>query len=169
MLAGTPASVELTARVRLVPRQHSRQHDNHYNTTRPHVGEGTLVWDASEQFRRHVGWRATLLLKFASPTLVLVHGRKPKVGQFDITAHVQQDILRLDIAMGNTQRMQVAHRTKQLSHVNDRDSFTLAQADLRNDLVKQLAARSIFKNEKSCIGRLKGLREERVDGAFCIG
>lgn len=88
---------------------------------------------------------------------MLVGIGQPKIHQFDPPIEINQQVLRLEIPMNNTQLMQVLNSSNNLLKILT--SLSFPQSLHPNNLIKKFALRYILHNQKQLFGCFDNLVE----------
>mmetsp|Transcript_18577 Transcript_18577/g.59407 ORF Transcript_18577/g.59407 Transcript_18577/m.59407 type:complete len:374 (-) Transcript_18577:68-1189(-) len=142
----------------LVEREEARKEDVQNDAARPDVRQEAVVSVVSEHLRRNVVWRAAsgVQQRARAEPLAAVQGREPKVRDLEHGVLVEEQILRLEVAVADALPVAVLDAADQLAKVGARGG--LVEPAGGDDLVEELAAGDELEDDEDA-----GARGEHLD------
>mmetsp|Transcript_20003 Transcript_20003/g.67658 ORF Transcript_20003/g.67658 Transcript_20003/m.67658 type:complete len:438 (+) Transcript_20003:397-1710(+) len=142
----------------LVEREEARKEDVQNDAARPDVRQEAVVSVVSEHLRRNVVWRAAsgVQQRARAEPLAAVQGREPKVRDLEHGVLVEEQILRLEVAVADALPVAVLDAADQLAKVGARGG--LVEPAGGDDLVEELAAGDELEDDEDAGARGEHLR-----------
>nr|GLL42871.1 Os05g0514250 [Ipomoea trifida] len=131
--------------IRIVKRQESGGEHVENNTTRPHIDLGSVVAFLRENLRRDVGRRSAERVEQTVLADLIREGAEAEIRDFQVAVLVEEEILRLEIAVEDPARVAVTDGVDQLAEVLP--AQILAEPPLSH-LSEELPALSELHHEK---------------------